>query len=239
MSGAPRPIFVIGSRCSGASLLTWSLGQHPSLLPLLDSSWLEPFAVSLEHTYAVGVQQRSTSQLDIAGIEIEDFFEHFGRAVDWLLISAGTNGSRAATSYSADLNGHAHQPVGAPNGCQPTRWVDGSPTNCFNVVGLHRLFPEGKFIHVLRDADSVVATLTDPAKRATFRSHWQKISEEAAYEHWLETVQACVDAERALGSATVLRILRDDLLGSPESTLRRCLDFVGESFDPVCLRPFR
>jgi len=36
----------------------------------------------------------------------------------------------------------------------------------------------------------------------------------------------------------VMRVRRNDLIESPELTLRHCLEFLGESFDPACLRPF-
>lgn len=211
MSSGPRPIFIIGSLRSGASLLTWSLGQHPHIQPLLDNSWLEPFAASLERTYAAAVSKRSVSHLDSLGIESEDFHRHFGESINSLLLAKSDR----------------------------VRWVDGSPAHSFNVVGLRRLFPLAKFVHVVRDVAEVVAALTDEDKRPLYRSHWQRYTEAAAYGHWLETVTACVQAERAYGSDTILRLRRHDLINEPEATLRRCLAFVGEPFAPACLRPFR
>src|SRR4051812_22415598 len=48
----PRPIFVIGSLRSGASILWSSLGQHPNIAPILDTAWVERFAIGLEQAYA-------------------------------------------------------------------------------------------------------------------------------------------------------------------------------------------
>ena len=101
------------------------------------------------------------------------------------------------------------------------------------------MFPHAKFIHVIRDVDAVVAALTDPAREAIYRSHARRLTEQAAYEHWLESVRAGVEAEEAFGSDTVSRVRRDDLVADPEGTIRRCLSFVGEPFSPACLRPFR
>lgn len=212
MTSSPRPIFVLGSLRSGATLLTWSLGQHPNIRPMLDNRWLHPFASSLEPTFAAAVRERAVSQLDIMGIELEDFSAHFGVAIDDLL----------------------------RRGAGPSdRWVDGSPDHCFNVVGLRRLFPQARFLHVVREVGEVVTALTSEAKRARYRSHWRPYTEEAACAHWLETVKAGVAAERSYGSATVMRVRRGDLVGAPEATLRRVLSFVGEPFAPACLRPFR
>lgn len=237
MRTAAPPIFVMGSLRSGASLLTWSLGQHPSIAPLLDNSWLETFAGGLGEAYAAAVRKRAVSQLDIVGVEIEDFYEYFGEGINRLLLSktlpawgdgGGDEGGSAAVA----------PPLRSSGSAGPTRWIDHSATNSSNVVGLWRLFPEAKFIHVLRDVGGVVEALTNEEKRSSYRSHWRRYTEEEAYGHWLETVRACVEAERAFGSATVLRVGRDEMVGDPEATLRRCLAFVGESFVPACLRPF-
>lgn len=232
MTHPARPVFVIGSLRSGTSMLTWSLGQHPNIRPLLDNSWLEPFAAGLAESYRVAVRKRAVSQLDIMGIEIEDFAGHFGEAVNQLLLSAPRSRTGADDDPAPASLGH----VAAETGAQ--RWVDGSPRNHFNVVGLHRMFPAAKFIHVLRDAGAVVAALMDETKRPSYRSHWRTFTEEAAYAHWLEAVEACVAAERAYGSNVILRIRRDDLIEDSEATVRHCLDFLGEPFVPACLWPF-
>ena len=232
MTAPPRPIFAIGSLRSGASMLTWSLGQHPNIRPMMDNSWLEPFAASLEATFAVAVRKRAVSQLDIMGVELEDFYARFGDTINQLLLSGSPVGSVAGRGTEPSRSGNQANPNGAH------RWIDGSPRNGFNVVGLRRLFPEAKFIHILRDASAVVETLTNQEKRPTYRSHWRKFTEEGAYGHWLEAVEACVAAERAYGSDVVLRIRRDDLINDAEPTVRRCLEFVGEPFAPACLWPF-
>lgn len=231
-----RPIFVLGSLRSGASLLTWSLGQHRNILPLLDNSWLDPFAANLEETYAAAVRNRSTSQLDIMGIEIEDFYEHFGETINRLLLAGARSGGM--DHGASDRSEPEVATAGVSGMDRRGRWIDGSPVNCFNVVGLRRLFPNARFIHMVRDAGGVVETLTNEEKRRSFRSHWRQYTETEAYEHWLETVEAGFRAERAYGSEVVLRVRRDDLVEDADATLRRCLEFVGEPFSQACLRAF-
>lgn len=232
MTQSARPIFIIGALRSSTSMLTWSLGQHPNIRPMLDNRWLEPFAAGLQESYRVAVRKRSVSQLDIMGVEIEDFAEHFGEAVNQLLLSE----PRPDPGTSDESTAPAPR-LAATTGA-PLRWVDGSPGHGFNVAGLHRMFPRAKFIHVLRDVDAVVAALTDESRRLSYRSHWRTFTEAAAYAHWLEAVEACIAAERAYGSDTILRIRRDDLIEDSEATIRRCLDFLDEAFEPACVWPF-
>jgi hypothetical protein len=42
------------------------------------------------------------------------------------------------------------------------RWVDCGPEHTRNVPSLARLFPEARFIHVVRDADAAIRSLVDP-----------------------------------------------------------------------------
>jgi hypothetical protein len=215
-SSPPRPVFVLGPLRSGASLLALSLGQHPNLFQVLETNWFERFGIGLQQAFGDGLLNRNRAQLDVDGIEIEDFFAHFGKAIDRLML-------RSVAVGSTD---------------QPTRWIDGTPSNSFAVFVLLRLFPEARFIHVVRDVSEVVASLTERKRRRLYRSRFIGLTADEAYRHWLDTTGACLDAERAFGSALVMRVRRDDLIATPELTLRHCLDFLGESFDPACLRPF-
>ncbi len=212
----PRPVFVLGPLRSGASLLTLSLGQHPELLQVLETNWFERFGIGLQQALGDGLLHRDRSQLDVDGVEIEDFFAYFGAAINRLMFRS----------------------VAPDSPYQPTRWIDETPTNCFAVFVLLRLFPKARFIHVVRDVEEVVATLTERKRRRLYRSRSILLTAEDAYRHWLDTTRACLDAERAFGSSVVMRVRRDDLIAAPEPTLRHCLDFLGESFDPACLRPF-
>ncbi|MEA2530070.1 MAG: hypothetical protein QOG89_1714 [Thermomicrobiales bacterium] len=222
----PRPVFVLGSLRSGASLLTLSLGQHPNLLQVLETNWFERFGIGLQEAFAEGFRHRSRSQLDVAGIEVEDFFAHFGEGIDRLMLrSVATGGEETSDG------------VATSSYC-PQRWVDGTPSNCFGVFVLSRLFPSARFVHIVRDVEEVVTSLTTEETRRVYKSRYLRLTEEQAYRHWLDTTRACLEAERAFGSAVVLRVRRDDLIAAPEQTLRRCLDFLGEPFAPACLRPF-
>jgi hypothetical protein len=224
----PRPIFVIGSMRSGASLLTLCLGQHANIRQVADNSWLRPFVERLQKSYAEGTAPRATAQLAVSGVEVEEFFARFGESVDQLML-----GSFA--SHRLPVTGSAPRTAMY----QPRRWVDGTTTNSLFVFPLIRLFPQAKFIHVLRDVNEVVASLTDRGNHAVYKSHSIHMDAPKAYDHWRTTVLACVAAEQAFGTETVLRIRRADLVAEPEATLRRCLDFLGEPFTPSCLRPFR
>lgn len=225
--GLPRPVFIIGSLRSGASLLALCLGQHPNIRQVADNDWLGNFTVRLQQSFRDGTVSPATSQLAVSDVEIEEFFARFGETVNHLMLGASPAGR--APSTDAGPNGGYH----------PQRWIDATPGNSRLVFPLTRLFPAGKFIHVLRDVGEVVASLTDEHNRAAYKSQSIHMSLRDAYDHWRTSVLACVAAEQAFGSETVLRIRRADLVEQPEATIRRCLDFIDEPFAVSCLRPFR
>jgi glycosyltransferase involved in cell wall biosynthesis len=132
-------------------------------------------------------------------------------------------------------------------GTQLDRWIDASPEHTHSVAQLAKLFPEARFVHVVRDVDAVVRSLVDPPLGSAAATggtqippHLRlRVSEREAVERWMAAVCAGVEAEHELGGERVLRVSFDELVARPEALVRRCLAFVGEEYDGRCLRPLR
>ncbi|MBS1868260.1 MAG: glycosyltransferase [Actinobacteria bacterium] len=126
------------------------------------------------------------------------------------------------------------------------RWVDGAPELTANVPMLARLFPDARFIHVVRESDAVVRSLSDPALSSAgatggtqIPAHLRlRLSEGEAADRWMAGARAGLEAERTLGDR-VLRVTFDELVDAPEALVRRCLEFVREEWDERCMRPLR
>jgi hypothetical protein len=221
----PRPILIIGSPRSGTSILTWALGQHPNVYPLEETVWFGRFHRGLEQGFTIGSSRGDLSQLSAMGITRERFMQAFGRTADALIREHRVWPERPVRPGTAFAR--ARRPDDPKE-----RWVDGTPENSFFVPGLAELFPEARFIHLLREPRAVVRSL-----RSFHRAGGRRHEEGEAWSRWLRTVRACVRAERDLGPERVLRVYHRDLASSPEELLRVCLRFVGESFHTDCLLP--
>jgi hypothetical protein len=206
-------------------MLTWALGQHPNLLPLDESGWLAKFALDLRATYTVGKQGVQLARL---GIREPDFYEIFAKAINGTILSQSRYGSEFARDVDERSPLLRYRSPADPK----TRWVDASPDYSFRVHDLFELFPQARFIHIVRDVKEVAASLMQLDKAASSLR-----SIEFAYREWRRFTRACLEAERAFGSNMVLRLRYPDLVSDSERELRRCLAFIDESFSPDCLEP--
>ncbi|MGH8040754.1 MAG: sulfotransferase family protein [Rudaea sp.] len=232
-----QPVFVVGAPRSGTSILTWALGQHPNILPTEESDWLGPFAVQAAAAHTRGSARGERSQLSALGITRSDFLRGFGDAIDSMILT-----------HRFDLERRNHEiaqrdpqqvspkfAVARAPGEPKSRWVDGTPEYSLHVRGLRALFPAAKFVHILRDADEVAASLL------AFRDAGGQplvADVEAAYSYWLRTTQACMQAATAYGGDVVHRVHYANLCADAESALRGILAFVNEAYVPACVEPF-
>jgi hypothetical protein len=259
MQEVPRPVFVIGCYRSGTSILTWCLGQHPNILPLEETNWIGRLSMDLNHLYQLGICGGAASHLGSFYLESSAFYRFFGRAVDQFvqetkseLLEAnhrrviekidpgayrkivGERSAAARPQTALDTVGGGEFAVIRSKSDPKRRWVDGTPENSELVYGLSQMFPEAKFIHILRHPDKVAHSLMHFSAMGQ-----QDYAQEEAYRTWLRLVRQCKLAEDALGSDQVLRVYQEELESDPQALLWRCLSFVGEPFHPDCLLPLR
>jgi hypothetical protein len=232
-----KPIFVVGSPRSGTSILTWSLGHHPNLFPVPESNWMGDFALSVAISYRIGVARGDRSILSAMEIQDDELFAAFGRSVNDLILRHRTDLERKRETRSITLKLDARWLEATSTAAGPKRrWVDGTPEYSLHISGLRKLFPDARFVHIVRDVGAVVRSMLN----------FQRIAEtplvpteEKAYQYWLRTVKACVEAERAYGPSVVHRIRYADLIDNPESAMRSLLDFLEEPYTAKCLEPLR
>jgi hypothetical protein len=230
------PIFVVGSPRSGTSILTWCLGQHANILPQEESGWMGEFAINIGVQYQTGVKRGERSLLGALNVDREEFFKTFGDGINDMILR-----HRAKLEHhsqcSAEQNPTQIHPafnISRSSDDPKSRWVDGTPEYSLYICALKKLFPDAKFVHIVRDVQSVVNSLLN--FKADGCAGFVE-TEQGAYEYWLRTVQACVQAERALGAQTIYRLRYDDLINRPDWVMRHVLEFLDEPFMAACVEP--
>ncbi|MDQ3414986.1 MAG: sulfotransferase [Verrucomicrobiota bacterium] len=218
--------------------MTWCLGQHPNLLGLEESNWMAPFAVDLAVAFRRGSARGERSQLSSMGIERDQFMQEIGTCINTSIVrhreAFETRGRQGASPLNPE--NHPAFKISRDESDPKSRWVNGTPEYSFGIAGLGKLFPEARFIHLVRNPDLVVPSMRnfDRVARRTLAQ-----TDEEGYASWQAHARACVLAEDALGEKIVCRAFLEDLVSAPEKSLQQIFDFIEEPFAEACLEPLQ
>lgn len=95
---------------------------------------------------------------------------------------------------------------------------------------MNGLFPEAKFIHMVRDGRDVALSFA--------RTPWWNDSPIENLERWqCEVSRIADDATRLLGKSRYLEVRYEDFVRDPKTLVSRILDFLGLSFEREMLLP--
>lgn len=196
-----RPVFLGGAPRSGLTLLRALLDGHPHLSAGPDA-WIVSMALA----------QRDISRT-LGRLLEEEFF-----------LEAAALRRAFAAVIGTILSGRA-------TAAGKVRTVEKTPLNVLVFADLASLFPNAKFVHVVRDGRDVVASLLERAWKdpRTGRLLPQCADPAGAGRYWSRLASEGLSAERAL-TDRVMRLSYEDLVRDPKPTLRRLTDFLEEPY---------
>jgi hypothetical protein len=107
------------------------------------------------------------------------------------------------------------------------RWAEKDPTYTLHLGFLEELFPEARYVHLLRDGHDVVAS---------FRDRWgYRSAARAARTEWARHVSAARALGARIGGSRFLELRYERLVADPETETRRLFAFLGEAWQPSLL----
>lgn len=114
--------------------------------------------------------------------------------------------------------------------CKPDAqiWVDHTPENISYAASLLELFPEARFIHIVRDGRAVAASILP--------LDWGPNSIIKAARWWMRMTSFGLAVEKTLGPELVMRVKYEDLVLQPEATMRAISQFSGIDYQPAMLQ---
>ncbi|HEV3486245.1 MAG TPA: sulfotransferase [Vicinamibacterales bacterium] len=214
------PFFIVGSARSGTTMLRLMLNAHPEVAVPPESR----FITEMHHSLAFGTGSGT-------GVDPDRFLgalERHRRFQTWDLPVAAVAAEIAeldgAPTY-ADAIAAAFRAYARAQG--KTRWGDKTPRYVEDIPLLAELWPEARFIHLIRDGRNVALSYADV-------SFGPKTVGRAA-RLWASRVSSGCSAGRALGPERYLEVRYEDLVEDAAGQVKVICGFLDLEFDPGML----
>lgn len=210
----PAPIFIIGALRSGTSLLRNLLYSHPQLFFRSETQFIPAF-------YRAYGNPRSKSQaLKLAKKIIK---------MEWIARWEGDIDvdEMAEQDTFAGLVDNMFMQLARREG--KSFWGDKTPKYVLHIKTLREIFPNARFIHIVRDGRDASLSL--------LKANFGPRTIFGAATSWEKYVCAGLQAEDDLPANQLMKILYEDLLADTEKGMRGVCDFLGLPFNPVVCTP--
>ena len=223
-----EPFFIIGSGRSGTTMLRLMLNEHPRIRIPRETNFIPELIKQFPLNSELSEDDK---YLALNLISKHQKWE-----------SWATTPQRLEETILSLKQPFLHQLIDAiyhscSNPENKPRWGDKTILNTLKVELLHQIFPNAKFIHIIRDARDVCASfhkayLLDP-NNPSWKINGQYISN--ATFHWCKHVNAAIEAGKKLDSNLYLEIKYEDIVLKTEETLKHICKFIEEEYDSKML----
>jgi hypothetical protein len=215
MSPVGPPVIVLGVRRSGTTLLRVMLDRNPAL------------AVPDESYFVPQLARRHRSPVDVDAFL--DDLRRLPTLVEWEL-SPDTVAIRLRAGMTAgEAIGAVFAAYAAERGKQ--RWGDKTPLYMQHLRLLERLFPDARFVHLIRDGrDAALSFLSVPTGIMT--EGWGHPRDAQGFAcQWATEVRSARALGGRVGHERYLELRYEELVSDPPAELRRVCKFAGLEYD--------
>lgn len=218
MSAAPRkpPVFLLGSQRSGTTMLRLMLNNHPSFAIPHETAFITIYYEKLR-------DYGDLSQRDNARRLLNDVAQHPLVKRGKLVADPDAILSYPIQNYrdfvDAVFRAYADS-LGKP------RWGDKTPYYTPDIDILRLVFPDAKFVHLVRDGRDVVIS------QKTIEWMSSNLPKLIQDWRWKTTIAHKVGV---VLKDDFLELRYEDLVRQPEANLRRICSFLDEPYDPTML----
>lgn len=246
-----RMIFVTGASRSGTTLLSFVLRSHSRVLGLPELQYfgdiadprrreahpvgerqLLQAAASLYERHERGVRMAALQPCDTGKIQLG------ARRRARMLVDELADERRDPYGVFAETTGRLARAAGKAIPCEQT------PRNIFYAEALLDIYPQARFVHMMRDPRAVMASQKKRWKRRSLLANRAALPPADALRSWVNYhpytmgslwAKATTEAHR-LRSHPRFRIIRfEDLLAQPETTIREVCRHLDLAYEPAML----
>ena len=220
MSEAPpgsEPFFVLGAQRSGTTMMRLMLNSHRRLAVPHETVFFTQFYRKLESYGDLGEAENRCRLLN-------DIADHPLVKRGKLIFDKEAVLARESTNYGSLIDAIMTAYAESQG---KVRWGDKTPYYTPDIDVLNQIFPQAKFIQVLRDGRDVALSQRDVG--------WLSNNSFVLAQDWRWKTTVCHKVGRSLGPGRYLELRYEDLVREPEANLRKACEFLGEEFDPQML----
>ncbi len=216
------PVFIIGAGRSGTTLLRSMLVAGGQIAIPTETQIVHKMALLFKTTRSLGWADQA--RLVIAAFESHRFFPlwqvNLGGVYQKILALPKNERSLARIIDEVYMTYAAQAFPGAK------MWGDQSPIHTFYLPYIKRIFPQARYIHMLRDGRDVTASLVS------------RFGEDHLYEsvlRWKTSLKRINQFRKQIQSRQYLEVRYEDLVREPEQVLQQVCQFIGIDYSTVML----
>ncbi|HET6182082.1 MAG TPA: sulfotransferase [Acetobacteraceae bacterium] len=216
--GNESPFFIVGSGRSGSTLLRLILAKH-SRIEIPPETW---FLLRLVRELPLS-EPLTPAEVETAVqiITAEYRWPDFGLDKDEFAGEARALRQPRLADIADLVYTAFRRRSGKP------RTGDKTPPYVTIIPELAAIYPDARFIHLVRDGRDVVTSYLDADFPGVF---WD------AEFAWTRAIRRVRAAQAGPLAERILEVRYEELVSNPESTVRGICDFLGEAFEPGMLR---
>jgi hypothetical protein len=213
-----QPFFIVGSGRSGTTLLRMILASHSRLAIPPETYFLDPLLKRLPTARALTRDEVERAVAIVTG------------SIRWADMDIATEAYRAEASahpepHLRDLIEIVYRAHLKREG--KSRWGDKTPAYIRIVPQLAALYPEARFIHLMRDGRDVAKSFQSVG--------WYGPLLNRNMGEWLEAAELDARWRRMPFADRMLLVRYEDLVRDTENSVRKICAFLGEDYEPGML----
>jgi len=212
------PFFIVGSDRSGTTMLRLMLNEHPDLhVPretwfIIDLMNALPLNSPLDNeqknvAYNIITQHERWADLEIENVQLKNIID----ALKTPSLQEIMDKIYLILTEREDKK----------------RWGDKTPEYIKDIKRLHVVFPDAKFIHVIRDGRDVCISL--------LKKRWRGSMVPSIARYWSEYVDAGARSGRKLPKEIYMEVTYESIVSDTEGKLKSICNFLEIEFNPCML----